>query len=169
MSSLAAVAICAWTVAAYAFSQGPNPAPQPAVDAILSTFDRYDAVGMNAAHSHEKQDEFILTLIRHPGFALRVNDIVVGASLAYERTRETILSDQGYRSELSGRVGSIDVDALRRRNQDRALFTDRTEARQFAPGAEMVGTYVTKPGDEPTIVQSWAPYSTVTLLARFRG
>jgi hypothetical protein len=76
-----------------------------------------------------------------------------GASLTYERTPETILNDQSYISELSGRFGAIDVEALGRRNQERALFTaaDRAEARQFAPGAECVGRYAANPGDAPVI------------------
>src|SRR5262245_7714126 len=32
---------------------------------------------MSAAHGHEKQDAFILALIRQPEFARKVNDIVV--------------------------------------------------------------------------------------------
>jgi hypothetical protein len=425
MSPIAALAISVWTVVVCAFSQGATPTAQPAIDAILAAFDRYNAVGMNAAHSNEKQDEFIFTLIRHPDFARKVNDVVVecgnreyqplldrfiagddiplgearrvwrttavrmcalsgfydtlfpairalnrdlpnerrlrvlvcesgtldrnqvitsvmttevlakhrkalmligvghlwhgeargtavsayektypgrtlvidthngfaaffdlargrelearmqswpipsfvtvkgswladldlpyflwpfpkrlagvsyadlvdaylylgpGASLTYERTPDTILDDHAYLADVSGRLGAIDVDAMRRRNQDRALFTsaDRAEARQFAPGAECVGTYMKQGGDTPmldvdfrggilsarwagskewtmlkaaggrtkyqlvtpdgtltldfevaassaervTVVQSWAPYSTVTLFARLRG
>jgi hypothetical protein len=76
-----------------------------------------------------------------------------GASLTYERTPESILSDQSYIAELAGRFGSVDVEALRRRNVERVLFTpaDRAEARQFAPGAEYVGTYAAKPDDGPLI------------------
>lgn len=70
-----------------------------------------------------------------------------GASLTYERTPEAILNDTSYIAELSQRFGTINVDALRRRNQERALFTpaDRAEARQFAAGAECVGTYAATP------------------------
>jgi hypothetical protein len=32
---------------------------------------------MNAAHSNEKQNVFILALVRTPAFAAKVNDIVV--------------------------------------------------------------------------------------------
>jgi hypothetical protein len=76
-----------------------------------------------------------------------------GASLTYERTPEAVLNDRQYITELSARFGAIDVDALRRRNQERALFTpaDRAEARQFAPGAERVGRYVAQPGEGPVI------------------
>ena len=76
-----------------------------------------------------------------------------GASLTYERTPETILSDRPYVAELSRRFGQVDVDGLRRRNLERALFTpaDRAEARQFAPGAECVGSYANQPGEAPVI------------------
>jgi len=72
-----------------------------------------------------------------------------GGSLTYERTPDTILNDTAYIAELSRRFGAVDVEALRRRNLNRELYTpaDRAEARQFAPGAECVGTYVKKPGD----------------------
>ncbi len=57
--------------------QGAEPHPQHAAPAILAAFDRYDLVGMNAAHSDEKMDAFIMSLIREPAFAGKVNDLVV--------------------------------------------------------------------------------------------
>ena len=71
-----------------------------------------------------------------------------GSSLTYERTPDAILNDQTYIDELSRRFGPVNVEALRRRNLERQLFTtaDRAEARQFAPGAECVGTYAGEPG-----------------------
>jgi hypothetical protein len=76
-----------------------------------------------------------------------------GASMTYEKTPATILDDQPYIAELSRRFGPVDVESLRRRNLDRQLFTpaDRAEARQFAPGAECVGTYGRQPTDAPAI------------------
>src|SRR5438046_8016285 len=57
--------------------QGADPRPQDAAAAVLAAFERYDVVGMNAAHSNERQDAFILSLVRQPAFAQKVNDIVV--------------------------------------------------------------------------------------------
>ena len=75
------------------------------------------------------------------------------ASMTYERTPDAILNDASYIAELSRRFGVVDVEALRRRNLNRELFTpaDRAEARQFAPGAECVGTYARKSGDAPEV------------------
>lgn len=72
-----AVATCAWAITTHAAAQGGNPPPQDATAAILAAFDRYDVVGMTAAHGNEKQDDFILTLVRDSRVASKVNDIVV--------------------------------------------------------------------------------------------
>jgi hypothetical protein len=58
-------------------AQPIDPRPQDATRAILAAFDKYDVVGMNAAHNNKKLDEFILSLIRTPGLPGRVNDLVV--------------------------------------------------------------------------------------------
>jgi hypothetical protein len=73
-----------------------------------------------------------------------------GNSLTYEKTPSAILDDEAYMAQVSRRF-AIDVDVLRRRNDNTALFTaaDRQEARQFAPGAEFVGAYSRAPGGEP--------------------
>ena len=54
-----------------------NPLPEPAVPAILAAFDKYDVVGMPVAHGLKDVDDFILSLIRNPAFAEKVNDIAV--------------------------------------------------------------------------------------------
>jgi hypothetical protein len=53
------------------------PAPQPAIQAIVAAFDRYDVVGMSEAHRNKDEDDFVLTLIRTPAFMSKVNDIAV--------------------------------------------------------------------------------------------
>src|SRR5262249_19198234 len=45
--------------------------------AIIALFQTYDVVGMTAAHGMKDLDDFILTLVRTPGFAGVVNDVVV--------------------------------------------------------------------------------------------
>jgi hypothetical protein len=45
--------------------------------AILAAFDKYEVVAMPAAHGMKDIDDFILTLIRTPAFAEKVNDIEV--------------------------------------------------------------------------------------------
>jgi len=54
-----------------------EPTPKPAIPTILATFDRYEVVGMPAAHGMKDVDDFVLALIRDPAFPLRVNDIAV--------------------------------------------------------------------------------------------
>ncbi len=51
--------------------------PQPAIPAILSAFDKYEVVAMPEAHGDKDLDDFILSLIRNPAFAEKVNDIAV--------------------------------------------------------------------------------------------
>jgi hypothetical protein len=56
---------------------GSNPVPEPVIPAILAAFDKYEVVGLPAAHGFKDADDFILTLIRNPAFSERVNDIAV--------------------------------------------------------------------------------------------
>ena len=56
---------------------GLEPTPEPAVPAILAAFDKYEVVGMPEAHGLKDVDDFILSLIRNPAFAEKVNDIAV--------------------------------------------------------------------------------------------
>src|SRR5580704_4062448 len=56
---------------------GANPIPEPAIPAILAAFDKYEVVGIDAAHGMKDVDDFILTLIRNPAFSEKVNDIAV--------------------------------------------------------------------------------------------
>jgi hypothetical protein len=59
-----------------ALSQGSDPKPQDATKAILAAFDKYQVVGMGAAHGFKDQDDYILSLISNPAFSDKVNDIV---------------------------------------------------------------------------------------------
>lgn len=45
--------------------------------AILAAFDKYEVVGLPAAHGFKDADDFILALIRNPAFSEKVNDIAV--------------------------------------------------------------------------------------------
>ena len=56
---------------------GSNPKPEDATKAILAAFEKYEVVGMNAAHGNEDIDNFILDLVRNPAFPNKVNDIAV--------------------------------------------------------------------------------------------
>src|SRR5580698_5503541 len=79
-SRTGSVVLAVWAsagIVSRALVEDQPPRPQDAATAVLAAFDRYDVVGMNAAHSNEKQDEFILALVRQPVFPLKVNDIVV--------------------------------------------------------------------------------------------
>ena len=56
---------------------GRDPHPQDAIKGILDAFDKYEVVGMSAAHGHKDLDDFILNLIRDPELPSKINDIVV--------------------------------------------------------------------------------------------
>ena len=51
--------------------------PEDATEAILTAFDKYEVVGMGAAHGNKDLDDFILHLVRDPAFPSKVNDVVV--------------------------------------------------------------------------------------------
>jgi hypothetical protein len=56
---------------------GSEPTPEPAVQAILAAFEKYEVVGMPEAHGLKDVDDFIFSLIRNPAFAEKVNDVAV--------------------------------------------------------------------------------------------
>jgi hypothetical protein len=58
-------------------SQLRDPKPEAATRAVLSAFDRYEVVAVDAAHGNKDLDDFILHLLRDVDFPAKVNDIVV--------------------------------------------------------------------------------------------
>ncbi len=73
--------------------KGSDPKPKEAERAVLAAFDRYEVVGMSAAHGNKDLDDFILNLIRNPAFPNKVNDVVVecGNSL-YQTTLDRYIA-----------------------------------------------------------------------------
>jgi hypothetical protein len=79
---LSALVIVSTTLAAALARQqtkasGAEPLLEPAIQGILAAFDRYEVVAMPEAHDQKDLDDFILSLIRTPGFTDKVNDIEV--------------------------------------------------------------------------------------------
>ncbi len=74
---------------------GTDPLPANAEAALLAAFDRYEVVGMSAAHGNKDLDDFVLRLLRNPAFPAKVNDIVVecGNSL-YQPTLDRYIAGQ---------------------------------------------------------------------------
>jgi len=58
-------------------ASGEEPIPEHAIQGILTAFDKYEVVAMPEAHGQKDLDDFILSLIRTPAFADKVNDIEV--------------------------------------------------------------------------------------------
>jgi hypothetical protein len=56
---------------------GNSPNPEDPTKAILAAFDKYEVVGMDAAHGNKDMDDLILHLLRDPGLPTKVKDIVV--------------------------------------------------------------------------------------------
>jgi hypothetical protein len=56
---------------------GNKLTPEDPTKAILAAFDRYEVVGMDAAHGNKDLDDLILHLVRDPRFPNKVNDVVV--------------------------------------------------------------------------------------------
>jgi len=69
--------------------------PQPAQQAILALFDKYEVVAMGAAHGEKDLDDFTLALIRNPEFPDKANDIAVecGNSL-YQPILDRYIADE---------------------------------------------------------------------------
>jgi len=57
--------------------KGANPKPADAERALLAAFDKYEVIGMGAAHGNKDLDDFILHLIRNPVFPSKVNVVAV--------------------------------------------------------------------------------------------
>ena len=72
---------------------GSDPKPRDAERAILAAFDKYEVVGMSAAHGNKDLDDFILHLLRNPAFPTKVNDVVVEcANSLYQPTLDRYIA-----------------------------------------------------------------------------
>jgi outer membrane protein OmpA-like peptidoglycan-associated protein len=54
-----------------------DPSPQPAAEYITRAFDRYPIVALSEMHGNADSRNLLARLIRQPGFAGKVNDIVI--------------------------------------------------------------------------------------------
>ena len=54
-----------------------SPLPEDPTKAVLAAFDKYEVVGMGAAHGNKDLDDLVLHLLRDPTFPDKVNDVVV--------------------------------------------------------------------------------------------
>jgi len=54
-----------------------DPSPEPAAEYITRAFDRYPIVALSELHGNAESKDLLARLIRQPGFAGRVNDIVI--------------------------------------------------------------------------------------------
>jgi outer membrane protein OmpA-like peptidoglycan-associated protein len=54
-----------------------DPSPRPAAEYITRAFDRYPIVALSELHGNAESKDLLARLIRQPGFAGKVNDIVI--------------------------------------------------------------------------------------------
>lgn len=54
-----------------------EPKPTKAVEGLIEVFDRFPLVALGEVHWSQTEHEFVYSLIKHPAFANKVNDIVV--------------------------------------------------------------------------------------------
>ncbi|HKS07269.1 MAG TPA: hypothetical protein VJR92_13260 [Gemmatimonadaceae bacterium] len=77
----AALAVCVIGLAAFRSRERSNqvsdPKPEPAIPAILAAFDTFSIVAIGDVHRTKDITDFVLGLVRNPGFADKVNDFVV--------------------------------------------------------------------------------------------
>lgn len=57
--------------------QGSDPKPVDAERGLLAAFEKYEVVGISAAHGNKDLDDFLLRLIRNPAFPTKVDTIAV--------------------------------------------------------------------------------------------
>jgi uncharacterized iron-regulated protein len=57
--------------------KGTDPKPENATQSIIAAFDKYQVVGLGAAHGEQDLDQFILDLLRNPVLLGKINDIAV--------------------------------------------------------------------------------------------
>jgi hypothetical protein len=57
--------------------KGGNPKPEDAERTLLAAFDKYEVIGLGAAHGNKDLDDFILQLVRNPAFPGKVNVVAV--------------------------------------------------------------------------------------------
>lgn len=78
---LVALLYTCWAVACVASSRldrtDRDPRPQPAAEYITRAFDRYPIVALSELHGNAESKDLLARLIRQPGFAGKVNDIVI--------------------------------------------------------------------------------------------
>jgi outer membrane protein OmpA-like peptidoglycan-associated protein len=75
--------------------QTPEPSPQPAIEYLLSAFDRYPLVALSEMHGSLETKDFVVALIRHPGFSGKVADIVVEFGNArYQRAMDRYIAGE---------------------------------------------------------------------------
>src|SRR5687768_8494836 len=75
----------------------PHPLlwPQPAVDYVAAAFDRYPLVAVSELHGNKESAAFLAALIRHEGFARRVDDIVIEfGNAAYQDVVDRYMSGE---------------------------------------------------------------------------
>jgi len=73
--------------------KGSDPRPEDAEGAVLAAWNKYEVVGMSAAHGNKDLDDFVLHLIRYRTFASTVNVVAVecGNSL-YQSTLDRYIA-----------------------------------------------------------------------------
>jgi hypothetical protein len=101
--------------------KGSDPKPVDAEGTILAAFDKYEVVGISAAHGNKDLDDFLLHLTRNPAFPNKVNDVVVecGNSL-YQPTLDRYIAGGDFLGQgLHGRTPTKSGNHGRRSNYRR--------------------------------------------------
>ncbi|MCA9675070.1 MAG: hypothetical protein KC464_08550 [Myxococcales bacterium] len=100
-------------------STAPTAEPEPAIPAVLSAFDRYEVVAINAGHGMKDIDDFILALVRDPRFPATVNDIAVECG------------NSRYQPVLDRYIAGMDVPYA----EVRKVWRDTTQSMMCGPSA----------------------------------
>ena len=97
-----AIILCLATIPHSVSAQQREPIPKPAVNYLVTAFERYPLVALSEWHGSPETMNFVRALIRHPQFAGKVGDIVVECGNArYQRVMDRyIMGGSVAREEL---------------------------------------------------------------------
>ena len=90
-----------------------DPRPQFAIAAIVDAFDKHPLVGLGESHRNQQVHDFIVALVRDPGFLHKVDDIVVEfGSARYQDVMDRYVAGEPVSSDDLRRVWRDTVNIL---------------------------------------------------------
>ncbi|HEV8410121.1 MAG TPA: hypothetical protein VGQ30_06410 [Gemmatimonadaceae bacterium] len=140
-----------------------EPRPDSAVAAVLAAFGRFPVVALGMQHQQQDEADFSLRLIRSPGFAAAVNDIVIECgNPLYQRVLDRYIARESVDAEQLSQVWRNTTQPGRcEPRQHRELLDAVRELNRQLPRARKLRVLA---GDSPI---DWAVVRTSADVQRF--